>query len=41
VITLLKDVELYKKNTGHVVEQFSWIKIAKTYKKTLLKISKR
>jgi len=40
VITLLKNVELYKKNTDHVVKQFSWSKIAITYKKTLLKISK-
>ena len=41
VITILKDVELYRKNTSRVVEQFSWSKIAKTYKSTLLKISKR
>jgi len=41
VITILKDIELYRKNTGRVVEQFSWSKIAKTYKSTLLKISKR
>lgn len=41
VIIILKDVELYRKNTSRVVEQFSWSKIAKTYKSTLLKISKR
>ena len=41
VITMLKNVELYSKNTSRVVDQFSWSKIAKTYKSTLLKISKR
>ena len=41
VITILKDILLYSKNTSRVVEQFSWSKIAKTYKSTLLKISKR
>ncbi len=41
VIKILKDVELYSKNTSSVVEQFSWSKIAKSYKSTLLKISKR
>ena len=41
VITILKDVGFYRKNTFRVVEQFSWSKIAKTYKSTLLKISKR
>ncbi len=40
VITLLQDVESYRKNTSHVVEQFSWDKIAESYKSTLLKISK-
>ena len=41
VIKILEDVELYRKNTSRVVEEFSWSKIAKTYKSTLLKISKR
>ncbi len=41
VITLLNDIEFYSKNTSNVVEQFSWSKISKTYKTTLLKISKR
>ena len=41
VIKILEDVEFYRKNTFRVVEQFSWSKIAKTYKSTLLKISKR
>ena len=40
VIKILKDIELYSKNTNRVVEQFSWNKIAKTYKSTLLKISR-
>ena len=40
VITILEDTELYSKNTNRVVEQFSWSKIAKTYKSTLLKISR-
>ena len=40
VITLLQDVESYRKNTSYVVEQFSWDKIAESYKSTLLKISK-
>ena len=40
-IKLLKDVDSYKKNTSSLVEQFSWDKIATTYKSTLLKISKK
>ena len=40
VIDLLTNIESYRKNTRHVVKQFSWTKIAKTYKSTLLKITK-
>ena len=39
VIKLLKDIDLYKKNTAMVVEEFSFSKIALDYKSTLLKIS--
>tara|TARA_Y100000813_G_scaffold19707_1_gene13084 strand:- start:2546 stop:3673 length:1128 start_codon:yes stop_codon:yes gene_type:complete len=40
VITILKDIKFYSKNTNRVVKRFSWNNIAKTYKSTLLKISK-
>ena len=40
VVSLLADVESYSKNTFRVVEQFSWEKIAKSFKATLNKISK-
>lgn len=41
VIKLLKDIESYRINTSRTVEQFSWDKIAKSYKLILSKISKK
>jgi glycosyltransferase involved in cell wall biosynthesis len=40
IVSLLADVESYSKNTYLVVEQFSWEKIAKSFKVTLNNISK-
>ena len=40
VISLLKEIDLYSKNTKRVVEQFYWSKIAIKYKSILFKLNK-
>ena len=40
VISLIKEIDLYSKNTKRVVEQFYWSKIAIKYKSILFKLKK-